>query len=596
MKIARTLIQPFRLLTAGPATGIKPSLLRQIKDANRRRSHFTRVRPIKPYSDIWPFFDSQPPRQRRQMTPESFEKIYERFDHLVPLDANHSKFLSDLVEPSLFREKDFDAQLELEEAQRPLYEGVCKSQLAGDGAVEMADDDVVMADVEEVDDVEMTDVLYPPQWVYWQGKYPPPEFFFPFIPPPAGADVLQQATEVATEPVATPSPLIPEPRWKDELAEYFENLEYNITNGILPPKINVEAMYPADSPASTPRDEEVGVETAQPEKNEVPEEDCKKKASPQDKTEPVAATEPVSAESAVEKKTMSLGHVPDQYRGLLEEAVNFSADQQKPWPDWWNTIALGDNEGEEGKGKCVVRSFEQYAAWPPSFKVQPQFHCPDSSNPTGEFNTPASCRLGLKRNTEERKRFSEIRKNHPEVWEAIIGTMLQEGVSIDSMLLCHEKKDEGGNTVDLRPQVLDHQQWCVDNWRFDGLSWHTVQGAPLAPDCSAEFHKAPKGDERLFQETIGYIKSHPEICYAFRILVSEWLKVEANQATFRWIARKAGWCPVAEHQLQRDFIKWVFADADATPREIFEVVEKHFPDRYPRFFAATIEEEGIDYL
>ncbi|KIX98086.1 uncharacterized protein Z520_06166 [Fonsecaea multimorphosa CBS 102226] len=605
MKIARTLVQPIRVLTAAPLSGLKPSLFRQVKNLNRSRSHFTRVKPIEPFSDRWFSSPSRPPRKR---SPERFEKQYERLDHLVPLDANHSKFLSDLAEPGLFLEKDFDALQELEEAQR---------QLAADGTTEMVDNDVAMTDYEEPEDVEMTDVLQPPRWVYWwapsqtyrfrmltaarQGDCPPPEFFLPFPHPSARADILQQARkaevlvsttacdQVAPEPSATPSDFIPEPDAKDEVAEYFENLEYNIANGIVPPNIDAEAMYPAHPPAATLVDEQVGVEHAQSEDKVVPDEDERE-------AEPAAPTESKLAESPAETETGPLQDVPNQYRGFLEEAMNFSAEQMKPPPEWWKRIAVNDEDAKKGNKEYVVRSFTQYASWPSFLQVQPQFHCPDPKNPEGAFNTPASCRLSRRREKEERERFSDIRKDHPEVWEAIIGTMLQEGVSIDNMLLCHEGKDEKGNNIDLRPQVLDNQKWCVDNWRFDNLAWHTMQGAPLAPDCSPNFHKAPKRGERSFHETIAYLKSHPESCYLFRILVSEWLESEWNQATFRMIARKAGWCPVAEHQLQRDFIKWVFADADATPMEIFGPVEKCFPERYPRFFAATIEEEGIDYL
>ncbi|KIW27101.1 uncharacterized protein PV07_06876 [Cladophialophora immunda] len=592
MKVARTLIQPIRSLTAVPFAGVKPSLRRQIRDFNRNRCHFTRVKPIEPLSNSRSPSPSRTSRKRKQFTPERFERQYEKLDHLVPLDANHSKFLSDLAEPSLFLEKDFDALQEVEEARRPLDEDVCRTQLAVDDTMEVDNDDIVMADDEEPEDVEMTDAWQPPHLVYWQGECPPPEFFFPFPPPPAGADILQQAikAEGLVSTVAC-NEVTPEPPTKDEVIEYFENLEHNIANGILPPNIATEAMDPAHPPAATLRDEKIGNEHAEAENN-VASEGNEREPEPG----PIAPTESKAAESPVKTKTVSLSHVPEQYRGFLEEAVAFSAEQKKPPPEWWKSIALNNSEREKKYMKCEVRSVEQYAAWPPHLQVQPQFHCPDPKSSKGEFNTPASCRLGLKRNKEERQRFSEIRKNHPEVWEAIIGTMLQEGVSIDSMLLCHEAKDENGNTIDLRPQVLDNQKWCVDNWRFDSLSWHTMQDAPLPSNCSPEFHKAPKGDERLFHETIGYLKSHPEICYVFRILVSEWLKVEANKAAFRRIARKAGWCPAAEHQLQRDFVKWVFADADATSREIFELVESHFPDRYPRFFAATIEEEGIDYL
>ncbi|KIW75815.1 hypothetical protein Z517_10559 [Fonsecaea pedrosoi CBS 271.37] len=587
MKIARTIIQPIRSLTAVPFKGIQPSLRRQIKELNRSRCHFTRVKLIEPFSNTQPIPPSRTLRKRRHLTPERFEKQYESLDHLVPLDNDHSRFLSDLAEPGLFLEKDFDAVQEDEEAQRRPTEVVC---------LEMEDTDVVMTDYEEMEDVEMRDALHPPRLVYWQGEYPPPEFFFPFPPPYAGIDILQQ--EIKTEEVCStvscdqvaqgspvePSHVKPEPLTKDPVVEYFENLEYNIANGILPPNIAAEATSPANPPAEKLGDEKVGAEQVSPEKDSIPE-------GKERESEPEAAKVGDPVESRVRRKTVSFEHVPIQYHGLVEEAIDFSVDQMRPPPEWWKSTTLKGNDGDKGHGKCVIRSFEQYAAWPPHLQVQPQFHCPDPQNPKGEFNTPASCRLGLKRNREERKRFSEIRKNHPEVWEAIIGTMLQEGVSIDSMLLCHEAQDEKGNTIDLRPQVLDNQKWCVDEWRFDNLSWHSMQDAALPLDCSQEFHKAPTGDERVFQETIAYLKVHPEICYVFRILVSEWLKVEANQVAFRGVARKAGWCPAAEHQLQREFIEWVFANASGTAKEIFSLVEKHFSNRYPRFFAAAIKEK-----
>ncbi|EXJ72100.1 uncharacterized protein A1O5_04604 [Cladophialophora psammophila CBS 110553] len=635
MKIARTLVHPIRSLTAVPFSGVRPSLRRQIRDFNRSHCHFSRIKPIEQSPNSGFVSSSRLPRKRRHLTPERFEKQYERLDHLVPLDNNHSKFLSDLAQPSLALEKDFDAIQEAEEAHRPFHEGGDQPQLALDDTMDIDDNDIIMADDEELEDTEMTDALQLPRLVYWQGECPPPEFFFPFISPQAGADILQQENnlddDVSTtacsqgipQPSTTPSAAISEPVTKDKLVDYFENLDCNIANGILPPNI-AEAVDSAPAPAATVRDEQVSVEHAQSGNDVVPEEDepepepeplrrsvdpasfasskllqkpdSTNQVLPLYKVEPAASTKPKSAEPQLKRKVVSLKYVPKRYHSFLEEAMDFSTQQEKPPPEWWKTIALTDSEKEKGYETYVVRSFEQYAAWPPHLQIQPQFHCPDPRNPKGESNTAASCQLGQKRNKEERKRFSEIRKNHPNVWEAIIGTMLQEGVGIDNMLLCHEGQDEDGNTIDLRPQVLDNQKWCVDNWRLDNLSWHIMQDSPLPPDCSRQFHKAPKGDERLFHETIGYLKSHPEICYVFRILVSEWLKAEANQATFRRIARKAGWCPYAEHQLQREFIEWVFADADATPDEIFDLVERHFPTRYPRFFAATIEEEGIDYL
>ncbi|KIW97040.1 uncharacterized protein Z519_02432 [Cladophialophora bantiana CBS 173.52] len=460
MKIARTLVHPIQSLTAIPFRGVKLSQV------------------------------NNPP------TVGSFLRL----DHLVPLDNNHSKFLSDLAEPRLALEKDFGA-IQKAEAQRPFHAGGDQPQLALD---DIDDNDIIMTDDEELGDIELTDALQLPRLVYWQGGCPPPELFFPFIPPQARANILQQennldddvsttaCSQVIPQSSTTPSAAIPEPVTKDEVVDYFENLDYNIANGTLPPNIAAEAGDSAPAPPATVRDEKSAVDPTQSGNDVVSQEDepepepeplrrsvdpasftssklpqkadSANKVSPLYNAEPAASTKPKSAEPRLKKKVVSLKYVPERYHRFLEEAMDFSTQQEKPLL------------------------------------------------PNGEFDTLASCRLGQKRNKEERKRFSETRKNHPNVWEAIIGTMLQEGVGIDNMLLCHEGQDEDGNTIDLRPQVLDNQNWCADNWRFDNLSWYTLQDALLPPDCSREIHKAPKGDERLFHETIGYLKSHPEIC------------------------------------------------------------------------------------
>lgn len=295
---------------------------------------------------------------------------------------------------------------------------------------------------------------------------------------------------------------------------------------------------------------------------------------------------------APKKVTVSLDNVDERFHDFVEEAMNASAETTKPTPDWWKHAAVNDSEAEKTTS-YTIRSVTQYASFPPQLKVTPQFHSPDPTKRDGEFNTRASCRLGHDRNVEERKRFSTIQKDCPEVWHALIGTMLQEGVSIDSMLIEHETRDQNGNVVDLRPQVLKNQKWVADNWRFDQLRWHSVQGTQLPASCSADFHKAPKSHERLYNETLTYMKQHPEICYLFRTLVSLWLNKEENQEIFRGIVRKAGWVPEKQHKVKRDYVKWVMTEA---PGDISNLCSQYLAERYYRFFSATCEELQIDVI
>ncbi|ETI23300.1 hypothetical protein G647_05100 [Cladophialophora carrionii CBS 160.54] len=101
--------------------------------------------------------------------------------------------------------------------------------------------------------------------------------------------------------------------------------------------------------------------------------------------------------------------------------------------------------------------------------------------------------------------------------------------------------------------------------------------------------------KRLYNE-IHHLASEPvEGAYAFRTLVSVWLgRSEARYTTFRRIARKAGWCPRDEHEMVRNFIVDVFRGPHA-PFAGLRDDESYLTTRYPRFFAATIEEEGIAY-
>ncbi|EXJ62843.1 hypothetical protein A1O7_03284 [Cladophialophora yegresii CBS 114405] len=168
--------------------------------------------------------------------------------------------------------------------------------------------------------------------------------------------------------------------------------------------------------------------------------------------------------------------------------------------------------------------------------------------------------------------------------------MLQEGVTPDNLLLNHSDKDA----------VLNHQPWVIDHSRFDDIQFSQRHGLALPPDCSREFNSAPYGQGNMvkrYYDEIHLLASEPvEVAYAFRTLVSVWLgSSAARYATFRRIIRKAGWCQRDEHERLRNFIVDVFRGPDAPLVGLRDEVDFYLTTRYPRFFAATVEEEGIPY-
>jgi hypothetical protein len=209
-------------------------------------------------------------------------------------------------------------------------------------------------------------------------------------------------------------------------------------------------------------------------------------------------------------------------------------------------------------------------------ELVPQFHCPDPAKTQLRYNTKASCFLGEKKNREVRERFRNLQQEDQEVWQALIGKMLQEGVSIDNMLInCDDKE-----------KVLGGQRWVFDNWRIDQLQWCFTQKTSPPANVDAEFHGVPQ-NIRKFHETVMFVKRSPEICYALRTLIAQWLTREENVAIFQQIARKAGWCPEEEHRQQRQFVRWFMGGE--CPEHIKTGCESVWKQRFPRFFRACME-------
>lgn len=307
----------------------------------------------------------------------------------------------------------------------------------------------------------------------------------------------------------------------------------------------------------------------------------------------------ISGPAETTKKSPQLiSLVPDQFRDHIQAVNDMWYDQKSEdeatrksgkgfEPKWWNEV-----QSSEFEDKFVIKSVTQYSSNPVELKIrQPSGHveivpvevltgsvfkCPDPSKPEIRYNTRASCRLTRERNMQELGCFSAIREEHPEVWEAIIGTMLQEGVTLDNILMCHRNADT----------VLQHQDWEQDHLRLDQLWWHKTRNLPVPSDFSEEFHVVPSKKAQIFNATLDHIKRSPEICYLLRTLVSEWLNHEKNHEVFRRIARKAGWVPSTQYQFQKDFVRWFVKEA---PQKIREGCEAVYSTRFPRFYKSILK-------
>ena len=547
IKCTRAATQRIRSHTLREFAGIRPHLARQLREYNRRNPiRYTRLTPAFPTINRGRPPSPQISKKPKPITAEKFARQYERLDHLAPLNAVESPqdwlFLSDHLEPWLSTDADFDALQEEEERLRPLreqYVPVQEPYVPLHGPDEGVDDPMDIVDPDEM--MGEVDTCQPPAVPDWSndgfGGLPPPGWFLPFNCPYDWKSYINAF-------------LPPAPKLKSP----FDDIPLPSASLLL-----------GAAPFQQPINDAPIVETA-PLPAPLP-------AQPEQQT--------VANES---NGLVSPVGVPQQYQPFVQACKEFAAEKLKPCQAHYVQARKHNNDPvTTAKQRQTVSSLSDYSNWPANVQVKASFYCPDPSNPEDDF--PETTYLGPKRRKEEMKRFTNLQKNDPEVWEGVLGKMLQEGVTIDNLLLSHGKQAE----------VLQNQKWCVDNWRMDQIYAKNGMGLNivLKEDCE-KFHKAPEGKARLFYETVGYIKNHPEICYLFRITVSEWLKHEKNQETFRKIACKAGWCPRNEHQLLRDFIVYIFEHQSCSD-EIYDIVEYCIPVLFPRFFQATIDEEEIDY-
>ncbi|KAJ9612177.1 hypothetical protein H2200_003774 [Cladophialophora chaetospira] len=184
-------------------------------------------------------------------------------------------------------------------------------------------------------------------------------------------------------------------------------------------------------------------------------------------------------------------------------------------------------------------------------------------------------------------RYLKLWKKNRDVWIALLGTMLQEGVSPESLLMDYKEKAE----------VLEHKEWVHDLSRFDNLHYCRREGIPPSPGLG-EFHKAPEGQAKDYYDEIHYLKSKEEAVHrCFRLLVSAWLERDGNNVeAFRNLARKAGWTPRDDYRvvLLRNFIIDTFKNRLVELAPIGAQAQEYLSARFPRFLAATLAEEGMD--
>lgn len=469
--------------------------------------------------------NSPPPRTSPKRKPATPQQFEKTVLALYHLadNDNASNIVLDIVDPPVV-EVDFDALQEADERLRPERERAV-AELENFGPTPM---DIEWGPLLEVKEPLQTELALPvapsPPCLEMDGL-PPAGWFYPFPRP-----------EVCFPPFSTDLPL---PKW-----DFAPRVDFPFA--FLLPRLGEAAPL-----------------------------------QPQPEQQPVG-TAPLPSQQ--EQQVTVDDSVPQKYQGLNAEAEAFFAKKMGRFPQYWYD-ARDKNNKKDDTEKVTVSSFTHYPSYPHNVNVKSPFHCPDPSNPEEEH--PQSRPLGAKRMKEERERFSKVQKEEPEVWENILGVMLQEGVTIDNLLLCHDNKAE----------VLENQKWEVDYFRFDNLAAQAMMSQPLEPGTSKEFHKAPADKARLFNETLLYLKNHGELCYLFRIIVSVWLKNPENQEKFRRIARKAGWIPWKEREEKHKFIFELFDDADneAAPKEVLTLIKSYMAIRYPRFFHATVEEEELDW-
>lgn len=530
-----------RLTTTIPFERFGPVQRREIHNFNRTKTVVSRLQPSQPF--LYLGKPTQSPissRKRRRVRASEFEKKYERLDRLSPLGYDEHgvlKFLSDFINPEWTVEIDFDARQEHEEELR-LHRARFHSE-----AQPVLSYPVEM-DVDDVDDnvapSEPVDIGSPMEGVEFTGEH---------------VLVAEELTSLWTPVFPVPT----EPTWS---APSGTTPWYTICCS--PPPQQVPFPTGADTHQRRNNDEEATGEA---------------EGGGEEKEDRLWEEKVADGEQTEDEEEDENDGLPASFHSFLEQARAFENILPPPTTESFKEM---EKMARNKLSMNFLNSLDEYPAAPWRYELKP---IPDFPSDSG---VPI---LGAARNKELRQRYSKLWRNEPRVWEAVIGTMLQAGVTIENML-------PGDDNADLRKEVL-RGEWVIDNRRFDDLGWYQRMRGQVPADCSPDFHKAPAGKERLFHEEIHYVKTHPEIRSALRTMICEWLKTPENQKSFRTIFRKAGYCEKDDHEIERWFIHYYFGEKeedDTRPRslQIKRLLEHYYTTRYPRFYHRTLIGYGIE--
>ncbi len=283
----------------------------------------------------------------------------------------------------------------------------------------------------------------------------------------------------------------------------------------------------------------------------------------------------------------SIADVHYTLRPFVQEAIEHDSNALEQHDQEYLDLQ-SDSWVDDFKGK-VLTSLTEYPSYPWRYELQatPSFLCAKKG--------AAIAGLGQIQRDATRQRYVNLWTHHPDVWEALLGTMLQEGVTPQNLLLAHDDPDE----------VLDDEQWCIDLSRFDEIQYCQRAGRSLPADISSEFHEAPEAQNkaRMYHDEIRFLKtSSLEVQKAFRLVVSVWLGKSKGGGeryeTFRNIVRKAGWVPANEDRVHflTNFIVQTFDDDDDSELAPFRPqINDWLIERCPRFFTDTVVEQNISY-
>jgi hypothetical protein len=633
MKITRVSTDFFRWCLPFRLEGVGRAVRQQVVRYTRAYTHITRLQDSRPVKSL--NGGSSPASSSRKSNPlrpvknvgvvsspmaawrknkavkaARFAKAYDALDRISPIGVDDQGFavhLSDTVSPEWWGEIDWDAIQEAEEAAYRHLE-------QHDDDCDKMDLDPVESEVEPMDwspsqapDLVNQHSLFPTgrrlSGVFPTHVQPVPETpvcdemlvdapaLASFTRPssPAGDNVFQHP--IIDEPVSEVAPLPVENDIDMALAPALASVDKGVQMTHAPaPAPASTYTSPADAADSLVQscfnDWDMPVPFP-PTNNPVP----LPSASPLPSSSPAGAN--IHQQTTVDEvvlKTVPLraangdpaATAPKEYVVIIEEARAFDVNQLKEPGTHFKQMMKASWQPDFNGNQ--LNSLANYPSHPWRFKLDPK----------SNFLSPiAGCpipRLDTSRQKEVREHYMTLWKKYPEVWEALLGTMLQEGVTPDNLLLNHSDK----------AAVLDHQAWVIDHSRFDDIQFSQRQGLPLPPDRSREFHSAPhgRGDmvKRYYDEIHRLATQPVEVAYALRTLISVWLgRNDERYRIFRRIVRKAGWCRRGEPQLLRNFIVDVFRGPNAPLAELRNDVEFYVTTRYPRFFATTVMEEGISY-